>query len=312
MWKYSGFIGIVCASLILAGCGENTESRTGESGTKFYFTANIYGGETFRTNRGSGVYENGSVKKLHRYHVLTRVTQDGSKLIAFTPDHGEYIEILNLGNNKITAKFKRGAYPIIFRWFSDNKRVVFAGGDEGPGPYRPNNIYVMDIETMEVEKITDYDDERDSMYYIDLSPDEKKVVYSMAKRGGKHTTVKIVDIETREEKVLPFSSLAFAWNPSTNNIVLFGIDKDHNGEIEYGSRLIIYDPEKDEIVKKYPKDDSYSHMAWMTNSPDGERIAYVRNENSGALTVWTMNPDGTDQKMVWNPGFFIRDLNWTE
>lgn len=121
----------------------------------------------------------------------------------------------------------------------------------------------------------------------------------------------MVNVRNKAEKVLPFSSRVFSWSPVNNKIILYGIYNDHKGNIEYGSRLIIYDPETEEIIK-FPEDKSHAGIREIVNSPDGKKLAYIRNEKSGALTVWTMDPDGTNHKMVWNPRMFIRDLSWSK
>ncbi len=300
----------IAINLMIAFCGCTRHADDME--TKFYFTANTFGGKDFRENTGSCVYENGKVKKLYRYQVRTRVTKDGSKLIAFTEDRGKDIEIVDLKTNEIMKRFKHEQYPTEFRWFRDKTKVIMtAGSRHGIGPDITEEIYILDLDTMETKKITDYK-EKNSIYAMDLSPDEKKVAYSVKrKKIDKLPIVKVIDLETKEEKILPFSALSFVWNPLNNKIILFGIYNDHKGDIEYGARLIVYDPETEKIVKKYPKDDSYSDMMWMTNSPDGKKIAYIR-ESKGRRSIWTMDPDGTNQKLVWNPGFFLRDLNWTK
>ena len=301
---------ILC--LILPGCNDANNGKIEGKKYKFYFTANLYPGKTFRTNRGSGVYDGRRVSKLYRYQVLTKVSEDGKKLIAFTPDYGEEVELVDLETKEI-KKFKWDTYPTGFRWFNDGKRVLYSGGDPGTGRGRSENIHIFNTETGEDKKITNYktdEDGRHGMFEMDLSPDEKKVVFSSKKeKRDKLTRIKIVDIKTSKEQILPFSATTVAWTKD-NKIILYGIYNDHNGDIEYGSRFIIYDPVSKEITK-LPVDPSISLVRGITNSPDGKRVAYIRNENNGALTVWSMKNDGTDQKLEWAPKCYPRDLNWT-
>lgn len=303
---------ILVLCLSFSGCGNPNSKRIVEEKHKFYFTANLWPGKTFKTNRGSCVYDGKKTSKLYRYQVLTRVTEDGKKLIAFTPDHGKEVELVDL-ETKEMKKYKFDTYPTRFRWFKDKRRVLYSGGDPGTGWDISENIYIFDTKTGKHEKITHHktdEDGRHSMFDIDLSPDEKKVVFSGYKEKRDYTArVRILDLETGGEEALPLSATAVAW-AKDNTIIIYGIYNDYKGTVEGGSRFILYDPVAKKITK-FPRDKSISLLRSITSSPDGKRVAYIKNENNGSLTVRSMKNDGTDHRLEWVPKYYLRDLNWT-
>jgi Tol biopolymer transport system component len=100
------------------------------------------------------------------------------------------------------------------------------------------------------------------------------------------------------------------WAPFDNKIYIWGVYRNENTK-EVGARMYIYDVDT-KTYKSFPKTDDYFSEDEYTFSPDGKRIAYYRWENDGRKTLWTMNPDRTDQRKLIDWRYMISDLSWTE
>ncbi|RKY43223.1 MAG: hypothetical protein DRP85_00025 [Candidatus Makaraimicrobium thalassicum] len=294
------------ATLALTGCGSGVKG-------KIYLSSGRFGeyGEPGEKRLGTCVYQNGRVKKLYRYQTFPKPTRDGVKLIANTIDPDNIIKMVDLKTGKTRdLKFPHSASG--FSWFPDNKKIACSGGTTLNRFDYIANIYIMDLETMQEEQITFYKDVNRRIFDIDVSPDGKYILYSIknAEKNDYGTSVRIINLKTKEDEALPFSATTFDWSPDSKTIVLYGIYS-YKGEKEYGPRTIIYDVTTKEYTK-LPVSTEDLGEAYYTFSPDGSKIAYVRHEKNGRHTMWTMNADGTNRKKILDDGYQLSNLTWTK
>jgi len=291
----------------VSGCGTKKISEE-----KIYFFSNRFGGKHYTENSGTCLFENGEVKRLFRHYWFPRATHDGTKLVAAVSGTKKTIAIVDLK----TGIEKRKALehsPQDFCWFSnDFSKLLYIGYDVVSEKERIFNIYVHDLLTSNEDKLTNVKDVGSNIYSVSCSPDGKRIVYSVDKSRAYDSGrfVKIMDIETKTEQVIPFSAGNVAWSRNADIILLWGIYWD--GDVrKFGSRTIVYNI-KTKTYKKLEKPEEYFMESDYAFSPDGKKLAYVRHENNGRKTLWTMNIDGTDRKRLLNDKYHISKLSWTK
>jgi len=105
-----------------------------------------------------------------------------------------------------------------------------------------------------------------------------------------------------------------AYKAKGDTIALVGGVTDNRKLIKYGLEIILYDIKSSKYKKlgKPGGKDAYLWEKYLTYSPDGNKIAFIRHENSGKKTLWTMNADGTNRKLILNDGYYKSHLNWTK
>jgi tricorn protease len=138
-----------------------------------------------------------------------------------------------------------------------------------------------------------------------VSADEKHVAFAV------HGELFLMPIEGGKATRLtdhPAYDHAIAWSPDSKKII-FASDRDPDGR-EQLYLLEPDDPEHSELVKAHKfkttrLTDAPDESVGISFSPDGKRVGFIR---SGKL--WSMNPDGKDQKVVVNePQVF--DYEWS-
>ena len=292
-------------SLLIAGCGQDVKG-------KIYFSSSRFGkyGEPGDTRVGVCVYDGGRVKKLYRYYSHPCATKDGTRLIASAANERGVIGLVD--TKRETMKNLRFNHSTSgFNWFSDNKRVACTGGDRIDRFNYVANIYVIDLDTMKEEQLTFYKNINRRIFSIKVSPDNQYLLYSIKNeaKDDYSTTVRLVNLKSRQEEILPFSAGNFVWLPDSKTIVLYGIYS-HKGEKEFGPRLITYNIETKKY-KKSAKEKGDLGKGSFTISPDGAQIAYMRHERSGRNTMWVMNTDGTNRKKILDDGYQIFGMSWS-
>ncbi len=294
---------ILIIGAILSGCGMSSQG-------KIYFTSNEWsGGKTAQDNLGTCVYDDGRVKKLYRNYIAPSVSLDGSKLIA-TINFDRRVAVVDFKNNSVKEYTIANNTIMGYNWFPGNKKVAYAGSDRTNIKTTVWNVCTFDLETEKIEKITSYTEINHTIRSIALSPDAKYIVYSfqLGQEAGTGQVVKIINIETKEEEELPFNANSLCWSPDGKTIAMQGIYKK-----EYGSRIIIYDI-KSKTYKKLDKpggDKAYMWESDLAYSPDGKKIAFVRNENSGMRTLCVMNADGTNRQKI-HSSRYIASVSWSK
>jgi len=302
---------LIYLSLIIAflsGCGSPVPK-----GTKIYCMTGFFDGKTANEKTGTSVFENGKIKNLYRYYKTPAITKDGKKLAAFHGERKDTLVVKNLETG-VSGEYKINNISIMdFEWNPVNQNeIYYVGGDYDESQKKHLfNIYKYSLLEQKKVKITNLTilDRRISDFSI--SPDGKKIAYSVSL--PKHSAVKILNVESGEEKQIPFSTRNLDWSPDGKTIAISGIYYD-SVRTEYGNRIIFYDVKADTYrqIEKPGGDKAYLWISDLEYSPDGKKIAFVRHENSGAKTLWVMNADGTNRKKIHPGGGYILDLSWTE
>jgi len=311
--KYIVFTVLVAA--IMSGCG------SAQNG-KIYFMSNRFSGKIAKENTGTCVYENGKVMPLFRYYRCPGVSKDGRMLVALIANKRKTIAVADLQTNEVKEYPLANSSAGKYEWVpNDNNRFVYVGaeyeGEEKPLRLEEYiwNLYIFDLKTKKIEKITSYAEKGKRISSFSIAPDGKRIIYCIEKtpKAGSGVWVKISSLQTKEEEILPFISFEVAWSPNGNIIALQGIhvtDKKREG----GSRIILYNIKTKEYKKldKPGGDKAYLWESDLTYSPDGKKIAFIRHENNGRKTLWTMNADGTGRKIILNDGYYKGYLSWTK
>ncbi len=296
------FLAVCLLSIFFSGCGSNIQG-------KVYFQSNRFPlkDKDYSTKNGISVYRNGVVKNLYQGCASPAVTKNDDKLIAYVGKETGKIALFD--TRKGSSEFIRIPLTALrFSWFPDNKRVAMAGHEKNKG-YKEQiyNIYILNTETGETENITDYEgNKRFVIYDVSVSRDGKLIAFTCDE--GERFSVKVINVEDKSIEGLPFSVGNVEWSPTSNILAMSGKPVEEKGT---RTTVIIYDYETKKY-KKIPREDNYQWVSEMSFSPDGKKLAYIRDENDGRKTLWTMNVDGTKRRQLIDGHYLIKSINWTE
>jgi len=296
--------------LSLAGCGKSPFVEG-----KIYFMSNRFGGHTNKENLGACVYERGKVKKLFRHFWAPTVTRDGTKLVAAILGKKKTIAIFDLKTKKVIDHIELKHYPKQFCWFNkDKSKLLYTGYDIVSKTERVFNIYELNISAKKETQLTKYTtaDKERIIFSISLAPDDRKLVYSVSKTNQVPSGrfVKILDLRTEDEELLPFDSGTIAWSPVDDIIALWGTYS-YEDRYETGLKTILYSTKTKEY-KTLKRINGYITERDYAFAPNGKQIAYVRYENNGRKTLWVTNLDGTDRREVINDGYSVDRPSWSK
>lgn len=302
------FLIISILSIILTGCGSFFNG-------KIYFVSEEWKtGKTPQDNLGICVYDGHGVKKLYQGYTGASASPDGSKIIAHVINSNKEFVIIDPKNNVITKCQIPYETIIGTRWFCDNKKIAYVGSDRADMKTAVYNIYTYDLKTKHVEKITSYTEINKNISSIALSPDDNYIAYTiqLGQDIWSGRIVKIINIKTKQEEDLPFSADGLTWSPDGKTIAMSGIYS-YKGKKEFGNRVILYDI-KSKTYKKLNKPGGEKAYMWESDlvySPDGKKIAFVRNENNSIRTLCVMNSDGTNRKKI-HSSRYIAHVSWSK
>jgi len=276
---------------------------------KIYFSSNRFEGKDWRDNSGLCVLIGSGVKNLYRYLKSPCASFDGKKLIATTNEDNKTIVLVNLENASM-KKYPMGRYAGSGNWFPNSSKIAYIASD---GPVR--NIYTYDFETGKEEKITNYTEEMRTIYSLSISPDGKNIVYDIRRTSkvGSGRFIKILNLKTNKEQILPFNGHHATWSPRGNTIALIGAHEE-DGKSDRKILVRLYNVSKGtfKTLEKEGGEKAYLTTLDLVYSPDGRKIAYVRNEMNGRHTLWTMNSDGTNHRKILDDGYEILNINWSK
>ena len=218
------FLTVCLIAVFLAGCGSNVQG-------KIYFQSNRFPlkDKDYSSKNGISVYRNGGVKNLYQGYGSPAVTKNGDKLIAYVGQEAGKIVLVDL-QNKEKRFIDISFMGVDLSWFQDGKRVAISGHEKNKG-YKEQiyNIYILNTETGDVEKITNYSgNKRFVMYDISISKDGTKIAYTYSAEKG--FEVKIVDVESKKLESLPFNAGNAEWSDTDNILVLSGKPNDEEGK----------------------------------------------------------------------------------
>jgi Tol biopolymer transport system component len=211
------------------------------------------------------------------------------------------------------------------RWSPDGQWLVFtreakggpwgAAGPVGPGPgagpqgggvQGPLSIPLPHADIWRVSanaegspvKMTDSaGDDRAPVY----SPDGSRILFDSTRDGN--TEIYIMNADGSNQRRLTDDDgedWGASWSPDGSQIAF---NSDRTGAME----IYLMAADGTGVTRLTTDELSDASPSW---SPDGSRIAYIRNDRLGAGQVWSMNPDGTDQRnLSRSPA--VADQVWT-
>ena len=231
---------------------------------------------------------------------------DGDALaFASDRDGNQEIYTLNLEDRSVTRLTNHDARDGSPSWSPDGARIAFMSRRDA----ERGEIYAMNADGSNLQRITNNDryeevptwsPSGDALVFGALAPAEE----------GAEPTLQIfrLDLAAGEESQLTFlagHNSAPRYTPDGSAILFYG----QVGENFSGADILSVSPQG-EALQNLTND---VEPDWQPDmSPDGERIVYARGPGD-PLDLWTMRPDGTDQRPLhmhpgrdeqpkWRPG----------
>jgi Tol biopolymer transport system component len=205
--------------------------------------------------------------------------------IVFQSDLSGDNEIYLLRGNslrQLTDNSWDDTYP---RWSPDGKEVMFSANPAGN-----YELFVMDEDGGNVTQLTSSaEDDLDGAW----APDGRSVVFTkraQKARGGR-PSLWIMDLATKQERsALPdFSDTAILPDLSPAAPLLA-----FTGKRTLGWDVFVYDLDSQKPIGSTGGGKSCRPRF----SPDGQKIVYVSHKSDRKGDIWTMNPDGSDQRRI--------------
>jgi Tol biopolymer transport system component len=184
----------------------------------------------------------------------------------------------------VAPSVQGGTFP------GDDGLIVFAADTDSEGPEDPE-IWVVRPDGTGRQQLTDNDAKDNSPQW---SADGTKIVFVSNRSGADQIWVMDADGAnptqiTDDPQLTPFQP---TWSPDGTQIA-FAADS---------LEVYVMDADGANIVPLTTGGTSF-HPNW---APDGSKIAFVSERNSGR-DIWTMNPDGSDQTQISEPGGTVSD-----
>ena len=263
------------------------------------------------SNDGTCLYENGKVKVLYKSLYWPTWSPDGKRLATVTAgNQGKNLTLVELDKGSMT-KVKVKNYIMDISWFPDGQRIAFVGHDEGAGYKTPKNVFAYDIKTGEETQMTSFENPKETMLGLDVSPDGRKIIFDQGRGPGQEGDwwLYLLDVETKEITQLVKYGHSPKWSPDGKKIVYSGNYFDPKIQQER-SEILIYDFETQQMTPVTYSDAVKTEPCW---SPDGKQILFVQWEGEGK-SLQVINVDGTNQRTVVPaqnyPGNDISNPDW--
>jgi len=301
----------------LSGCGQDGVKREAEFKGKIYFESNRFPGKSYLENTGTSYYTGKKIIDFKKDWWDPQINKRGDKL-AYKPfvrgsnDIGE-VNIFDVSSERL-EQYDVPYIVLRVKWVPNSDKLSFIGGEMTKGGEKTWNIYVYDTSNKTFMKITDNKTPKIFIGGFSFSPDGKKMIYGIPKTNAPGRLVKIIDIDTGATKVLPFNSGNMDWSPDGKTIIFAGTYYEDDGKMNLGNRFMFYDVESGDyrIMEKPGGKDAFQYIEEPCYSPDGLKIAFIRVENSGAKSLWMMDADGSNWKMLLSGIGHIDSISWCE
>lgn len=185
----------------------------------------------------------------------------------------------------------------------DGSRIAFGGG-----PGQKHDVFVMDADGSNIENLTESPGADDAS--PSWSPDGRRIVFHSDSDGNYDIYWMMSSVGGPKPKSLtsdPAQDKHPEWSPDGDWIV-FESDRLDDGDLEPGPfdiYVMTSEGESEEPLTESPADDGVP--VW---SPDGQRIAFRSNRESG-YEVWRMDSQGGDEEQVTYEDGTVRAPAWS-
>jgi len=243
------------------------------SSNKSKNTKKIFISSLHSTNKSMSIGEGG----------LPRLSPNGSSILferhdsIFVYDLKEKKSI-NLSNNIRLVK------PQTPCWAANGKEIYFAAGE-----FPSTGIYKLNLTSGNIDSISTSAGLR---YAPASSPDGKRIAYRcriVRSENDIQRGIALYDLETNVEKFITSIGEYCTWSPDGKQLAFHWPDS---------SDFCIYTVNRDGSGLKRIAFTRGSDNELPTWSPDGKKIFFQTNRRRGNWEIWSMNVDGSDQKLV--------------
>ena len=231
------------------------------------------------------------------------ISPDGGKLAFSSNRGGQYMDVFikDLNNHEIYNLTNSPENVGLPSWSPDGKQITFSS---------ESGIRIMSIEDKNTTKLTN----ETTSGHPNWSPDGIKIAYDMVmaeSNSPKARDIFSANINGSDKINLTMSDdneFQPAWSPDGSEIAFV---KQHIVNGSYGLQIYVMNSDGSNMTP-ITSVGNYEHPKW---SPDGNKLTFTKgptntNRNkqyyqSGSTHVWEINLDGTQEKLVFNPGNFL-------
>ena len=181
-------------------------------------------------------------------------------------------------------------------WSLDGNQIAFFRDTDPPatGPLYPSrspNIYVMDSDGSNVQRLTEFT----NAGWLSWSPDGERIAFQA--KFDRFREISVMDSDGSNVQRLTHTpvrdagSFAPEWSPDGQKIV-FDSNRDGNFEI------YVMDADGSNVQRLTHNDKTDSRPAW---SPDGQRIVFNSRRDGSAAEIYVMDADGGNvERLTFN------------
>lgn len=171
-----------------------------------------------------------------------------------------------------------------------------------------NELYVLDVDTGELEQISDGQVPRNARWPIMWHPEGEKIVYHKDDSGDEQNDIHMMDMEGEVEVVVEMDGQCIINDISEDGrYVLFTCDRDEQ------MNLFVYDSEEDEIDKLT---EYFQPVGGAVIDPECEKIAYTTNESEDLKNrdIYLCDIDGSKKRKldIGEEGYKTQSQAWAQ
>ncbi len=280
-------------------------------------------------------------------HDVSPTWSPDGRLIAYQRKSGKRVTIHLMsslgGKSKLLAE-ARGGVVEKMAWSKDGKFVAFTDRESNADPF---SIFLANVSTGQVEKLTQPTHQHWGDYYPSFSPDGKQMSFIRGISAGTHD-VYTIDLESKTEARLTFETqrtLGQIWSADGESIIfstargrtgyLHEIEKSgkHSSPLEIpgrrpsmdkeGQYLLVEDWDHDYDVIKVRSDSSGFIRDGLPElnsnfedfspslSPNGKELAFISNR-TGFYEVWILSIETGETRVVTDlKANYLSSANWS-